>query len=221
MNRSSLLLLSALLLALIVTACGATPLPTAVPPTATKAPTATAVPPTLAPATATVAANATAVSGAVAGTRCLFAGAGATLSFNNKRLNFTCPQVGTDESGLIGNVLTGAREWEIEKAIYARGSDGFTMKSSAKATIAYIELADGTVCASAGGGATLAFGGKRLNYTCPSQGGDIVGLIGDVVLGAKGWEIDKALISQTSSGFTLKSSAVGQIAGLRVVDAPK
>lgn len=61
--------------------------------------------------------------------------------------------------------------------------------------IAEIRLADGTLCRHAGDGATLAFDGKRLNYTC----GRSIGLIGDLAVGAGGvFEVEKANLSGTS-----------------------
>ena len=206
MNRSSILALSVLLIAVVIAACGAAL-------TATPAPTATVVP------TNTPVPTATAAPALSAGVRCLFAGAGATLTFDGKRLNYTCPTVGSDESGLIGDVTLGAKAWEIEKASYARGSSGWALKSSAKAAIDKIELSDGTVCAYAGSGATLSFDSKRLNFTCPNQGSDTVGLIGNILAGVKGPEIEKALIARDSNGWTLKSSTKVQISGL-IVAAP-
>lgn len=60
--------------------------------------------------------------------------------------------------------------------------------------IAEIVLADGTVCRHAGEGATLAFDGKRLNYTC----GRSAGLIGDIEILAGGlFEVEKAALRGT------------------------
>jgi hypothetical protein len=60
--------------------------------------------------------------------------------------------------------------------------------------IAEIVLADGTVCRHAGEGATLAFDGKRLNYTC----GRSAGLIGDIDRQAGGlFAIEKAMLHGT------------------------
>ena len=60
--------------------------------------------------------------------------------------------------------------------------------------IAEIVLADGTLCRHAGEGATLAFDGKRLNYTC----GRSAGLIGDLDMQAGGlFSIEKATLHGT------------------------
>ncbi|MFH7244627.1 MAG: hypothetical protein ACHWZW_17460 [Spirulina sp.] len=67
--------------------------------------------------------------------------------------------------------------------------------------IAEIVLADGTLCRHAGEGATLAFDGKRLNYTC----GRSAGLMGDITMQAGGmFEVEKA----TLHGTELVSSEV-------------
>ena len=78
-------------------------------------------------------------------------------------------------------------------------------------------MADGTLCAFAGTGATLAFGGKRLNFTCESQGGQEIGLLGEITLGDEGWMIEKGIIEHGDSGFTLVSSQQVPIAALSVV----
>lgn len=60
--------------------------------------------------------------------------------------------------------------------------------------IAEIVLADGTICRHAGEGATLAFEGKRLNYTC----GRSVGLIGDIEIQVGGvFEVEKVFLRGT------------------------
>jgi hypothetical protein len=60
--------------------------------------------------------------------------------------------------------------------------------------IAEIVLTDGTICRHAGEGATLAFEGKRLNYTC----GRSAGLIGDIDIQTGGvFEAEKASLRGT------------------------
>ena len=56
-------------------------------------------------------------------------------------------------------------------------------------------------CAFAGTGATLSFGDKRLNFTCPAENGNDVGLLGEINSTEKGWEIEKAVIGHTDKGF--------------------
>ncbi|HIK44062.1 MAG TPA: hypothetical protein IGR64_04150 [Leptolyngbyaceae cyanobacterium M65_K2018_010] len=61
--------------------------------------------------------------------------------------------------------------------------------------IAEIILTDGTVCRFAGEGATLAFDGKRLNYTC----GASLGLIGEIQTQAGGiFQVEKAKLNGTN-----------------------
>lgn len=76
--------------------------------------------------------------------------------------------------------------------------------------IAEIVLADGTICRHAGEGATLAFDGQRLNYTC----GRSAGLMGDITMQAGGlFEVEKA----TLHGTELVSSEVVSIRRLGAV----
>ena len=73
---------------------------------------------------------------------------------------------------------------------------------AASAVQATIVLPDGTECYWAGPGATLAFEGKRLNYTC----GDTLGLIGDTTI-ANGTSI--TLETATINGTTITGSTDG------------
>lgn len=58
-----------------------------------------------------------------------------------------------------------------------------------------IVLSDGTICSHAGEGATLAFDGKRLNYTCDAAE---IALIGDIVIQAGGvYQVEKAKLEGT------------------------
>ena len=148
------------------------------------------------------------------GRYCAFAGTGATLAFEGKRLNFTCSGEGGQEVGLLGDIAFTERGWEIEKGVIAHGDEGFSLESSEMVTVLHIELADGTTCAFAGTGATLAFEGKRLNFTCPGEGEEEVGLIGEVAIADQGWEIEKAVIAHGDEGFSLESSEMVQIAAL-------
>jgi len=70
---------------------------------------------------------------------------------------------------------------------------------AASAVPATIVLPDGTECYWAGQGATLAFEGKRLNYTC----GNTLGLIGDITI-ANGTSI--TLETATINGTTITGS---------------
>jgi hypothetical protein len=149
-----------------------------------------------------------------AAVRCLFAGTGATLAFDGKRLNFTCQQEGESEIGLLGDIVLADVGWTIEKATIGHSDAGFSLLSSEMVLVEYVELSDGTLCAFAGTGATLAFEGKRLNFTC---GSPEVGLLGDVMLADKGWVIEKGVIEHGESGFRLVSSEQVPIVALSVV----
>lgn len=72
---------------------------------------------------------------------------------------------------------------------------------------AQIVLPDGTECDWAGSGATLAFDGVRVNYTCgTTDAGDIV-LLGDPVpVDEIHWTVTEGLVTHGSDGFTLASS---------------
>lgn len=138
------------------------------------------------------------------GTACLHAGEGATLSYEDKRLNYTCGE----KMSLIGDiVITNGTEMTVEAAML----DGPTLTGSEPITftIAAIELTDGTTCLNAGQGATLAFGGKRVNYTC---GGSEAGLMGDITAEGETFMVEKALLE----GTELASS---ETAIIRVISA--
>jgi hypothetical protein len=55
-------------------------------------------------------------------------------------------------------------------------------------------------------GATLAFGGRRANYTCGMKDGDTVVLLGDVEPAEDGFRIVRARIAHGEQGFALVSS---------------
>jgi hypothetical protein len=156
------------------------------------------------------------------GTQCLHAGRGATLTFDGKRLNYTCGQEGEDEVGLIGDMDLDLDVMTVEKALYGRDDSGFVLKASEPVvmTIVEIELADGTQCLNAGHGATLAFDGKRLNYTCGQEGENEVGLIGDMDLNVDVLTVEKALIGHDQSGFSLLASEMVAAKAVQGGEAP-
>jgi hypothetical protein len=150
--------------------------------------------------------------------RCAFAGTGATLSFGDKRLTFTCPPEDGNDVGLLGDIIPTEKGWEIEKAVIGHTDKGFAVQSAEMMVVMHIELIDRTRCSFAGTGATLAFSGKRLNFTCPPEGESDVGLLGDIIPTEKGWEIEKAVIGHTDEGFAVPSAEMAQIAAV-VVEA--
>jgi heat shock protein HslJ len=158
------------------------------------------------------------------GSLCQFAGTGATLAFDGKRLNYTC---GSPEVGLLGDPLPlGGTEWQVEKATIGREGDAFVLESSEVIpfTAWQVTLADGNLCLHAGFGATLGFDGQRLNYTCDQtaaqgSGADEAGLLGELSPAGEGiWLATAALIARAESGFELQASAqvpVARISGVQ------
>jgi hypothetical protein len=108
------------------------------------------------------------------GTECLNAGQGATLTFEGQRLNYTC----NDTTGLVGDVVI-TNGTEMTLAVATLEGTTITESEAMGLTVNAVELADGTVCLNAGQGATLAFEGKRLNFTCPDAAVE-AGLLGDI-----------------------------------------
>lgn len=159
------------------------------------------------------------------GASCRWAGEGATLVFDGKRVNYTCSKSDERIIALLGDPTPGtAGVWSVEKATINHDSNGFTLASREALTLlaATLALADGTQCAFAGQGATLAFAGKRLNYTCSKSGTESVGIIGDLAIGEGGViTAEKVLIDRSGSGATVKMSSqvvVKQINGAAVKD---
>lgn len=135
------------------------------------------------------------------GTACNFAGFGATLAFEDRRLNYTCG----GERGLLGDVTVQGIDITLERATLT----GTTLESSdvQNLTIAEIVLEDGMRCLSAGRGATMAFDGRRLNYTCD----DGTALIGEIVESLSIFAAERA----TLDGSALVSSEPVNIRELR------
>ena len=148
------------------------------------------------------------------GLRCRFAGTGATLAFAGKRLNFTCGEVAGNEVGLLGDVASGDRGWEIEKATMTRTEAGFAVQSTETVWVAQVELMDGTLCALTGEVAEVD--GKQLRFSCPPEGGYEVGLIGGIVLGEQGWAVEKAAMARSGERLDVVSSEMARIAALVV-----
>ncbi len=120
------------------------------------------------------------------GTTCTFAGTGATLSFAEGRLNYTCGDPDAMPMlALLGDpvqdVMQGAGVWTATLATISHGDAGFTLDSSETITFfaAELDLEDDSVCLHAGFGATLGFEGERLNYTCGSDDGE-TGIVGEL-----------------------------------------
>lgn len=138
------------------------------------------------------------------GTECLHAGEGATLAFEDKRLNYTCG----DTQGLLGDIeITSGMEVTLDVATI----DGTTITESEPLTLAInaVELADGTVCLNAGEGATLAFDDQRLNFTCP-EAAEETGLLGDIATDGAAFSVERATLDGTSL-VSRESTAIATI----------
>ena len=103
----------------------------------------------------------------------------------------------TDGRGLRGEVMIDGTYMTVDREGFENlDRDAIIESEEIRFPIAQIVLTDGSVCLNAGEGATLAFDGKRLNYTC---GGPSVGLIGDIAISAGGvFQVEKAYLDGTS-----------------------
>lgn len=118
--------------------------------------------------------------------RCLHAGRGATLAFDGERLGWTCESPVDAPRGLVGQpVVQDGVDVTWRLIASERDDDGaFVVERDevVQARAVQLVLATGETCAFAGLGATLAFDGERVNYTCP----DDVVVVGDLIADANG-----------------------------------
>lgn len=90
-------------------------------------------------------------------------------------------------------------------------------------TVAEFVLPDGTSCLFSGTGATVAFDGKRANYTCvpvdaTESTTQTLAILGDpIVTGPTEYFVDLATIARTDGGFELHSSEVISFTAWQVV----
>ncbi|HEY1294795.1 MAG TPA: hypothetical protein VGJ60_17080, partial [Chloroflexota bacterium] len=147
------------------------------------------------------------------GSVCQFSGTGATLTFNGQRATYNC---GTTPSGgtsvILGNPTQQNGTWVIQQAVLAPASGGgFTQQSSQTINmiIAHVDLVDGSTCAFAGTGATLAINGQRVNYTCGSPN---VALIGDFNTSQPLWTANRVNWTGTPAAVTVTSQDTPGIA---------
>lgn len=143
------------------------------------------------------------------GVTCAYAGTGATLAFDEKRLSYTCTDPAQPSIVIVGDPIAGEDgQWMADKALVSHGDDGFTLEDSEilNTTVTGVELEDGTICLFAGEGATLAFDEKRLNYTCSTEEETTVGLIGDFQIDDDVWMAEQAIIVRGDDGFEVASS---------------
>ncbi len=166
------------------------------------------------------------------GNTCLFAGTGATLAFDGKRVTYTCDMAPEGKMvGILGDpVPTGETEWQVEVATIAHGDGGFTLESSEtiEFTAWMISLAAGARCLHAGFGATMGFDNSgRLDYTCdqiaadaigPANGGDW-GIFGQLTNAGEGvWLANRIEFGSSADGFTELDNAQVAVSTISGVD---
>ena len=103
------------------------------------------------------------------------------------------------------------------------GAESGVVESGAADTVAEFVLPDGTSCLFSGTGATVAFDGKRANYTCvpvdaTESTTQTLAILGDpIVTGPTEYFVDLATIARTDGGFELHSSEVISFTAWQVV----
>ncbi len=240
MSRKSLLGVTALIVVLLLSACTAVQ---AVPPAMSTIPPATpeqstippAAPPKIDESATDAGADMPAPTAAFVlpdGNTCLFAGTGATLAFDGKRVTYTCDIAPEGKMvGILGDpVPSGETEWQVEVATLAHGDGGFTLESSEtiEFTAWMISLSHGARCLHAGFGATMGFDDSgRLDYTCndiaadaigPANGGDW-GIFGQLTNAGEGvWMANRIEFGSSAGGFTELDNAQVAVSTISGVD---
>ncbi|MBO0882941.1 MAG: hypothetical protein J2P17_21910, partial [Mycobacterium sp.] len=137
---------------------------------------------------------------------------------NGQQVNYTC---GVRPDGtttvILGNPTLQNGTWIVQEGILAPVSGGgFTLQSTQtiNMTVANVTLVDGTTCAFAGSGATMAINGERVNYTCGSPN---VALTGDFNTSNPLWTANRVQWTGTPAAVTVTSqdtvgiaNAIGQ-----------
>ena len=141
---------------------------------------------------------------------CQFVGTGATIVVDDMRINFTC---GTPDVVLLGEIEQQTDGWKIAQATLERNNGTFIATETNLVQITHIELNDGTQCAWAGSGTTLAFDEKRVNFTCDLP--ETV-LVGEVELGEEGWLIERVMLARSEGGFSIDVTEPVGIAAMTV-----
>ncbi len=73
-------------------------------------------------------------------------------------------------------------------------------------------------CDFAGTGATITVDGKRANFSCPKMGESNVVLLGEIKVGDKSWQIQKAVVNMTDKGFTTKATETVLVTRIELAD---
>ena len=136
---------------------------------------------------------------------CGYAGEGATLVFDGLRLSWTCEVAPSGPRGLFGEpVVLGDTNvsWRIGSTARRADGAGFELArlESVDARVVRFTTITGSSCAFAGEGATLAFGGERVNYTC--DGDDVA--VGPLTGDARGLSATIGTLERADDGFTLR-----------------
>lgn len=100
------------------------------------------------------------------GPRCVFAGTGATIAVEGQRVSFNCLTIPHGASiVLLGAPSVRGLSLTATKAFIFPEPGGVRLSGSSTETVRIeeVRLSDGTHCAFAGEGATLAFDGQRVN----------------------------------------------------------
>ena len=118
--------------------------------------------------------------------RCLHAGRGATIALGGDRLGWTCESPVDAPRGLFGPpVVSGGVDVTWRLIATERGEDGafvIANEERVEARAVRLMLATDETCLFAGTGATTAFDGERVNFTCPDE----VVVVGDLIADADG-----------------------------------
>ena len=127
-----------------------------------------------------------------------------------QRVNYTCGMTEAgDQIGLLGDVALENGMLAATEVIIGHGADGFFVKESMEINepITVITLEDGAECLNAGQGATLAFDGKRLNFTCGmTESEEQIGLLGDPAQAEGVVTAEKVIIGHGDNGFFVEES---------------
>jgi heat shock protein HslJ len=136
---------------------------------------------------------------------CGYAGEGATLAFDGLRLSWTCEVAPSGPRGLFGEpVVLGDTNvsWRIGSTARRADGGGFELArlESVDARVVRFTTVTGSSCSFAGEGATLAFGGDRVNYTCDGDEVAVGSLMGD----AQGLSATIGTLEPSEAGFVLR-----------------
>lgn len=151
---------------------------------------------------------------------CGYAGEGATLAFDGLRLSWTCEVAPSGPRGLFGEpIVLGDTNvsWRLGSTTRRVDGGGFELArlESIDARVVRFTTVAGSSCSFAGEGATLAFGGDRVNYTC--DGDDVA--VGPLTGDARGLSATIGTLEQTGDTFALRRPRSVRIRTVELQDA--